>query len=167
MKKDVVRYAVAIPIGVAIALFDRVWLGVMLTAFGAFMLAIEWRFRHALPFDPEFDKQLDAALKLEKTNPAAAHALMDKMMAEEEGRREAELADLRARAATDRTAAKQLRSRLLGKLDNTKGGRRLIKRSSGDKPHGAKILEEIAREESGIERELAALEDYLRLTKGM
>jgi len=86
---------------------------------------------------------------------------MDRIMAEDERRREAELADLRIRAATDRRAAKQLRSRLLGKLENAKGARRRIERLIQQRPNAAAMLDEISREESATERELATLEHYL------
>jgi len=157
----VVRGAIAIPIGIGIALLGRVVPGIVVSAFGVVSLAISWRFRHVLPVDPVTDEQLQKALKLEKTDPAAAHALMDRIMAEDERRREAELADLRIRAATDRRAAKQLRSRLLGKLENAKGARRRIERLIQQRPNAAAMLDEISREESATERELATLEHYL------
>jgi hypothetical protein len=165
LNKDTLRAAIAIPAGLAIALAGRIFPGIVIAAFGVVMLAISWRFRHVLPADPITEEQLAKAMKLEKTDPAAAHALMDKAIAEDQMRRDAEMADLRARAATDRKAGKQLRSRLLGKLENARAVRRKLERSIQQMPNAAAVLEEIGREESATQRELAALEHYLEQSR--
>ena len=139
----------------------RVVPGMIISVFGVVMLAISWKFRHVVQLDEDLQKQLDEALKLEKKDPSAAHAMIDKVVAEDERRREAELADLRARAATDRRAARQLRSRLLGKLENTRSARRKLERTIEQAPHTAPILAELSRDESTTEQELDALEQFL------
>ena len=160
MRKEFLRVAILIPVGITLGLLG-VWSGWLIALAGAVLLVFQWRTRDARPLDPILKANLDEAMKLEKSDPAAAERLLDRAVKDAERREEQELADLRDRAVNERAAAIELRSRLRGKLRNDQAARRMAEKHAANSPNGAALLEEMDRATSKTQQRLAEAEQYL------
>src|SRR5690349_21971111 len=100
MRKELLRFAILIPVGVFAIVAGRTWQGIAVLLVGLASLVYAWRrLRDLPPDDPVLNAAIDKAMQLEKTDPAAATQLLDKAFAEAEQREQRALAELRARAA--------------------------------------------------------------------
>lgn len=141
-------------------------------AIGIGMLVVDFLIARSVPrwarnVDPELEAVTKAALKLEKTDPAAATKLLDDYFMKAAERETRELADLQARAPTDVRAAKQLVERLSDKLDLNARSRRDLAKSAQKDTSLAPMLGQVEQDDGEVRRQLAeaqALLERARLT---
>jgi len=161
MQKHVVRAAIVVPLGIAIALLGGAWTGSAIALFGLVSLAIQWRFRDSRPIDPVLLADVDEVMKLEKSDPAAADQLLERALADADRREEQELADLRRRAISDPQVAFELRNRLRAKLKTGHAARRKAEKWALDSPSGAAVLKEMDLVATDTQRQLAQAEQLV------
>jgi len=105
----------------------------------------------------ELDATVDAAMKLERTDPAAAYELMDRYFIREAAATEARRAELRQRAPHDRDAAVELRRELQDELTTNALNREdVVKRASADQR--ASLLAQIDAADRDLRAELVQLD---------
>ncbi len=92
----------AIIAGVALALMGRPLVGAGIALVGLADIGTTWWFRSLSRPDPVLDAAIDDAMKVRKTDPAAADEMLDRAFMEAAGREEQELAQLQAKATVDK-----------------------------------------------------------------
>ena len=120
-----------------------------------------WWFRNLSRPDPVLDAAIDRAMKVRKTDPAAADEMLDRAFTEAAAREEQELAQLQAKATLDKGAALQLRDRLRSKMKLHEGARRRAQRNLANTPNAAAVIEEIDRMSSATRHQLAEAEQLV------
>jgi hypothetical protein len=155
---DIVRGAIAIVAGIALIFVGDVWLGAFGVLFGLYFMVTGWLYRDVPPIDAELLADVDGAMELEKSDPAAADKLIDQALSNADQREERELADLRRRAGSDPQAAIELRNWLRGKLKICESARRKGEKAALNRPGDDALLKEMDRQASDIEKELAQVE---------
>jgi hypothetical protein len=161
MRKDFVRGAIAVAIGIGLFFIGGEWIGALIALFGLVDLGIAWRFRDLSPIDPVFNADVDDVVELEKSDPAAADNLLDRALADADRREERELTDLLRRASGDRRVAIELRNRLRGKLKIGQTARRKAEKWTLNSPDGAAVLKEMDRVAANTQQQLVQVEQYL------
>jgi hypothetical protein len=161
MRKDFIRGAIGVAGGIGLVLLGRRFEGSVISLVGLLFVVVEWRARDQRPIDPVLMRDMDRAMKLKKSDPAAAEKLVDRAVTDATHREELELADLRTRASGDRAAAIELRSRLRGKLKLGQAARRMAEKSTLNSPNKLGVLEWMDREAKTTQEQLAQVERYL------
>jgi hypothetical protein len=161
MSKDVVRGALGIASGVILVLLGSTWVGVTFGLLGLLSLGIAWRFRGRLPLDPVLEADVRKAMRLERSDPAAAARLLESAWEDADSREQRELAQLRSQASIDRRAAVQLRNRLRAKLTSEEAARRRAEKSLGTRPTSAALLKELDRVANATRQQLTEAEQHL------
>ena len=124
-------------------------------------VAATWWFRNLSRPDPILDAALKEAMEVRKTDPAAAHQMLERALTVAEAREEQDLAQLHAEAALDKRAALRLRDRLRGKMKIHEGARRRAQRNLANTPNAAAVLQEIDRMASVTRQRLADAEQLV------
>ena len=124
-------------------------------------IGTSWWFRNRSRPDPVLDAAIDHAMKVRKTDPAAADEMLDRAFTEAAAREEQELAQLQAKATLDKGAALQLRDRLRSKMKLHQGARRRAQRNLANTPNAAAVIEEIDRMSSATRHQLAEAEQLV------
>lgn len=109
----------------------------------------------------ELDALVDAAMKLERTDPAAAHKLLDPYFMREAAATEARRVELRRRASHDHDAAVELRRELAEDLEtNALRKRDALKKAPADRR--AAIVAEIDAADRAVREELLQLDTTIQ-----
>jgi hypothetical protein len=156
-----IRAGASVMLGTYLALEGRRIGGIALIAFGLVDLAIAWR-ASRFQVDPAVDEALQRAMKLEKTDPAAAERILDEAFAQQAEREGRELAQLRDRAPFDHAAAKELERRLRRKLELNVGGRRDFEKQLAGQPGLPAMLQSLDEEANTLRHQLAEVEQHLQ-----
>ena len=131
--------------------------------FGAGLLlgASVFLYRDVPPPDPVLTEALDRGIKLRKTDRAAADKIIEDALVDSQRREEQELAELRARAPADPSAARELGSRLRFRLAMSDKSRRKWEGRFAESPGGQAMLERMTQDRADLERRLAEVEQLL------
>jgi hypothetical protein len=164
MPKGFLRATIPIAAGIFLVL-EGEWIGWVFALLGVSLLVGAWRRRDDRPLDPLLKVDIDAAMKLEESDPAAMERLLDQAVTNAGEREDQELADLRRRASTDPGAAIELRSRLRSKLKTGQGGRERAEQRITDPVYRTEMLNYMDRMSSETELELAQVELYLEKSR--
>jgi hypothetical protein len=135
--------------------------GGLMVLVGVLQLGLAWHFRYLLPVDPQFQADIQEWLAIRSLDVARADEMWRRIIAEAQKREAERLADLRARAAFDRSAAVELRNRLREKVYVGQGMRRWAQRTLGSTPEGPAVLNALDRETSTIRQRLLEAEQFL------
>jgi hypothetical protein len=155
---EIVRGAIGIVCGIVLIFLGEKWFGAFFILMALWFLVIAWRFRNLRPIDPVFEADALKAMKLEKSDPAAADKLLERAISDADQREERELAELRRRAGSEPQAAVELRNWLRGKLKIGEGARRKAEKWAVGKLDGNALLKEMDRRAHDLEKELAQVE---------
>lgn len=129
---------------------------------GVLELGVTWQSRYLLPVDPQFQSDIQEWLAIRSMDAARADEMWRRIFAEARKREKERLAELRTRAASDRSAAVELRNRLREKLHVGKGVRRWVQRTLSSTPDGAAVLQALDREASTIRQRWLEAEQFLK-----
>jgi hypothetical protein len=137
--------------------FGALGIGVLLMDFFISRAVPRW----ARKQDPELEAVTKAALKLEKTDPAAATKLLDDYFMKAAETETRELADLKARAPSDGRAAKELVERLEDKLAINDRTRRNLKKRTQKDASLTPVLAQVEQDDVDVRRQLAEAQALL------